>query len=142
MQQWIVVFGSGRLRLFATAAIPTGLFRVSDPAHSGILTLNVGALFRLVYLSREGNESPIGLEAGLMWLGIPGDLGGRGQVAAVAGVGVGVPIANASRASQTSISVHAWVEYEVSRAWTHQAGNPLGFVFGPSLSVGDVGVNL
>jgi hypothetical protein len=64
-----------------------------------------------------------------------------GEVAAVGGLGVAVPIANATRASQTAISLHAWFEYEASRAILHQSGNPVGFVFGPSISIGDVGTN-
>lgn len=144
-QEWTVVFGTDRLRLYATTAFPTGLFRVAEPEHSGILTLNAGALVRLVMLSREGAESPVGLETGVMWLGVAGDtepdVSARGQVAALLGVGLSIPIANASHSTQTSINLHAWVEYEVSRQVLGQPGRAWGFVFGPSLSVGDVGVN-
>ena len=58
-----------------------------------------------------------------------------------AGLGIGVPIANPARASQTSIALHAWVEYEVSRALRPGAGEAWSFVFGPSLSIGDVGAS-
>ena len=96
-------------------------------------------------LSRDGHESPLGAEAGLMWLGIAGDTdtrsSTRGQVAAVLGLGLSVPIANEGRLTQTSISLHGWVEYEMSRA-LDQNGSPWGFVFGPSLTIGDVGTNL
>jgi len=143
--QWAIVMGTGHLRLYATTAIPTGLYRVSDPGHQGILTLNAGALMRLVWLSREGKESPIGLESGVMWLGITGDTSmdasSHGEVAFVAGVGLGIPIANQSRSSQTSINLHAWFEYEVSRLADPTAGTPFGFVFGPSISIGDLGFN-
>ena len=100
---------------------------------------------RLVALSRDGAAFPLGVEAGVMWLGIAGDadptVSSRGAVAIVAGPGMAVPIANASRATQTSINVHAWFEYEVSRQVLNQAGQAYGFVFGPSISIGDVGTN-
>ncbi|MFT3841112.1 MAG: hypothetical protein QM723_29240 [Myxococcaceae bacterium] len=144
--QWSVVFGLSRLRLFATTSFPSGLFRVADAGHSGILTLNAGAIARLVWLSKEGHESPLGAEAGLMWVGIAGDTepqtSAHGQIAVVLGVGVSVPIANQGHATQTSISLHGWVEYEVSRAFGGQHGSPWGFVFGPALTIGDVGTNL
>lgn len=143
--EWPVVFGTDRVRLYATTAFPTGLFRVAEPQHSGILTLNAGALMRLVLLSREGAENPLCLETGVMWLGVAGDtepeVSSRGQVAAVMGLGLSIPIANASRQTQTSINLHAWVEYEVSRQVLNQPGRAWAFVFGPSLSVGDVGIN-
>jgi len=143
--QWSVVTGTSRGRLYGTTAIPTGLFRVADEGHSGILTLSVGAILRAVLLSRDGTAFPLGVEAGVMWLGIAGDTppqaASGGEVAVVAGLGVAVPIANATHASQTAISVHAWVEYEVSRTILNQQGSPLGFVFGPSISIGDVGTN-
>jgi hypothetical protein len=151
--QWSVVMGTDRFRIFGTASIPTGLFRVSDDYGRGIMTLNAGAIFRLVWLSNEGHESPLGLEGGVIWTGIagtsstatcPGNLCNSpiGEVAVVTGVGLGVPIANQGHATQTSIAVHAWLEYEVSRAARGPAaGSPWGFVFGPSISIGDVGAN-
>lgn len=143
--QWSVVFGTSRLRLFATTSFPSGLFRVADSGHSGILTLNAGAVVRLVWLSKDGHESPLGAEGGLMWVGIASDTdpssATRGQIAAVIGAGLSVPIANQGRASQTSISLHGWFEFEMARAFTH-AGSPWGFVFGPALTIGDVGTNL
>lgn len=143
--QWSIVMGTGHLRLYATATIPTGLYRVADQGHQGILTLNAGAILRLVWLSKEGRESPIGLETGLMWIGITGDTSpdaaAHGEFAFVAGLGLGIPIANQARAAQTSISLHAWFEYEVSRAARPDSGTPFGFVFGPSITVGDLGFN-
>jgi hypothetical protein len=155
--------GTGRFRVYGTTAIPTGLFRVSDDHGTGIMAINAGALFRLVLLSNEGHESPIGLEAGLMWVGIGGIgntannpscqmvtpqgvtqnvcVSAYGEVSMVTGLGLSVPIANQSHSTQTSINVHAWLEYEVSRAFRQNAGSPLGFVFGPSISIGDIGAN-
>lgn len=143
--QWSVVTATSRARLYGTTAIPTGLFRLADTGHSGILTLSVGAILRLVALSRDGDAFPLGLEAGVMWLGIAGDtdpsVNSHGVVALVAGPGIAVPIANVSRASQTSINLHGWFEYEVSREVLKQQGQSFGFVFGPSISIGDVGAN-
>jgi hypothetical protein len=143
--QWSVVTGDDHFRIYGTAAIPTGLFRVADTGHSGILTLSVGAILRGVVLSRDGTEFPIGLEAGVMWLGVAGDTdpsaSSRGAVAVVFGPGISIPIANVSRSTQTSISLHAWLEYEVSRAVLGQSGQAVGFVFGPSITIGDVGTN-
>ncbi len=143
--QWSLVTATAHARLYGTTAIPTGLFRLADTGHSGILTLSVGAILRLVALSRDGNAFPLGLEAGVMWLGIAGDtdpsVNSHGVVALVAGPGIAVPIANVSRASQTSINLHAWFEYEVSREVLGQQGQSFGFVFGPSISIGDVGAN-
>jgi hypothetical protein len=143
--QWSVVAGTSHARIYGTTAIPTGLFRLADTGHSGILTLSVGALLRLVMLSRDGDAFPLGLEAGVMWLGIAGDtdpsVNSHGAVALVAGPGIAVPIANVSHASQTSINLHGWFEYEVSREVLGQQGQSFGFVFGPSISIGDIGAN-
>ncbi len=140
--QWSIVMGTTKFRFSATTSFPTGLFRVADAGHSGILGLNGGVLFRLLWLTQEGHQSPVAWESGVMWMGIAGDTtAAAGQIAVVTGLGIGVPIANVSRATQASISLHAWLEYEVSRAVLGQSGSAWGFVFGPSLSVGDVGVN-
>ena len=61
--------GEGHARIYATTAIPTGLYRVSDRPHSGILTLNFGALERLTWLDSEGRDGFVGLEAGVMAVG-------------------------------------------------------------------------
>jgi hypothetical protein len=142
--QWSLVVGNSRLRLYATTALPTGLFRVADKGHSGLMGLSSGILARLILLTSQGAQAPLGLELGVMVLGITGDTtpGPSGHVAAVAGLSLSVPIANVSRTTQAAISLHAWGEYEVSRAFMKDAGRPWGFVFGPSLSFGDVGVNL
>jgi hypothetical protein len=144
--QWSIIAGEGHARIYMTTAIPTGLFRVSDPADSGILTLSFGALGRLTWLDSEGHDGFVGFEGGVMAVGlVPNDQSTAGnsltQVATVFGVGLSVPIANRSLATETSINLHAWGEYEVSRAISGP-GNPLGFVFGPSISIGNVGANL
>lgn len=142
--QWSLIMGNNKLRLFATTAMPTGLFRVAGEKHSGLVGLSAGILVRLVWLTRMGVQAPIGIEGGVLVLGIAGDTtpAPHGQFAAVLGLSLGVPIANVSRTTQAAISLHAWAEYEISRVFIKNAGSPWGFVFGPSLSFGDVGLNL
>lgn len=143
--QWSVVFGTGHFRLYGTTAIPTGLYRVSDAGHSGILSLNLGVLMRATWLDSLGHEGFLGLEAGVMAEGLANDKDSLGnsltQVAIVTGVGLSVPIANRSLATETSINLHAWFEYEISRDLGGETGSPFGFVFGPSISIGNVGTN-
>lgn len=143
--QFSVIFGTSHFRLYAMGAIPTGLYRVSDPAHSGILTLNFGVILRGTWLDQEGHGGFLGLEAGMLAEGLANDVSQSGhtltQVATVAGIGLSVPIANRSLATETSINLHAWFEYEVSRVGS-EPGNPVGFVFGPSISIGNIGANL
>jgi hypothetical protein len=144
--QWSVIAGEGHARIYATTAIPTGLYRVSDTNHSGILTLNFGVVARLTWLDGEGHEGFLGLEGGVMGVGLANDQSASGrsltQVATVWGAGLSVPIANRSLATETSINLHAWGEYEVSRDLGGYGGSPLGFVFGPSISIGNLGTNL
>jgi hypothetical protein len=144
--QWSVVAGVGHARIYATTAIPTGLYRVADRGHSGILSLNFGVVARFTWLDTEGHGGFLGLEAGVMGVGLANDVDSSGhsltQIATVWGAGLSVPIANRSLATETSINLHAWGEYEISRALGNEPGNPFGFVFGPSISIGNVGTNL
>lgn len=142
--QWSVVAGRDRFRLYGTTALPSGLYRLSDESSSGVLAFNAGVLFRLLPLSRDGRELPFAAEAGLMWMGLAGgnaSSSARGEIAIVAGLGLSVPIASVASASQTSVGLHAWFEYEVSRTLSGRPGSPYAFVFGPSISVGDLGFN-
>ena len=144
--QWGILAGTGHARLYATTAIPTGLYRVSDRDHSGILALNFGALARLTWLDQEGHAGFLGFETGIMGVGLANDESLQGhsltQVAVVAGAGLSVPIANRGGATETSVNLHAWYEFEPSRAIGGAPGNPSGFVFGPSISIGNIGTNL
>jgi hypothetical protein len=144
--QWSYVAGTGHARIYATTAVPTGLYRVADRDHSGILSLNFGVVARLTWLDAEGQGGFLGLETGVMGVGLANDTSSTGrsltQVATVLGAGLGVPIANRSLATETSVNLHAWLEYEPSRDLGGASGSPLGFVFGPSLSIGNVGANL
>jgi hypothetical protein len=55
----------------------------------------------------------------------------------ILGYGFAVPIANRSQVSQASINVHAWFEANVMR----KAEERFAFVFGPSISIGNVGTS-
>jgi hypothetical protein len=141
--KWSAVLGSGLFRLYGTTTIPTGLYRLSDRAHSGVLSLNFGVISRLTWLTSEGHEGFLGAEGGILVLGLANAVNQNGslttQVGGVVGLGVGVPIANRGSAAQASIDLHAWFETDIT------GGNSSGryaFIFGPSISIGNVGTNL
>jgi hypothetical protein len=143
--KWTAIMGTGRARLYATTAIPTGLYRFGDDAHSGVLSLNFGVISRLTWLSRDGHEGFLGLEGGIMAIGLANDTSTTGQslteIGAVAGLGISVPIANRSTPTQASINLHGWFEVDISR----HSGDPTGrtsIIFGPSISIGNIGTNL
>ena len=142
---WTAILGTGNARLYATTAIPTGLYRFGDAAHSGVLSLNFGVVSRLTWLDRDGHEGFLGLEGGIMAIGLANDKGPGGesltQIGAVAGVGVSVPIANRSSPTQASINLHAWIEQDITRPSGSSASHP-SFILGPSISIGNVGANL
>lgn len=141
--QWSAIVEGGRFRLYATAAIPAGLFRVTEP--SGQLRLNFGVLSRLTMLDELGRESLFGLELGVMGVGLISDSqsvsGFPPTLAAVAGLGVRVPLGQGA-----AVGVHAWLSYEFRDDIIDDMGKIVGshwaFIFGPSISVGNAGKNL
>ncbi|MDB4990575.1 MAG: hypothetical protein JWN04_5753, partial [Myxococcaceae bacterium] len=141
--QYAAVMGAGRLRLYGTSTIPTGLYRFGDKLHSGVMSLNFGVISRLAVLDKEGNEFPLALELGVLVFGVSNSYSAKDptlnlrQVGAVVGVGFAVPIANRGQVSQASINVHAWFEASVER----DAVDRYSFVFGPSISIGNVGTS-
>jgi hypothetical protein len=144
--QWSVITGRGRARIYATSAIPTGLYRVADRDHSGILTLNFGVLARATWLDSLGREGILCAEAGALTVGLANDTSATGksltQIATVAGLGLSVPIANRALAAETSVNLHAWLELEPSRELGSGTGSAWAFVFGPSITVGNLGADL
>ena len=148
--QWAVVAGQARLRFYATAAIPTGLYRIT--ARSDVLTLNFGALSRLTWLDREGHEGLIGLEAGALGIGLAATPGFPRTLAILGGLGVAVPIGNRGDTSQASVNLHAWIAYELRGPYPYapDPGNPndmrvashWSFLFGPSITIGNVGTDI
>jgi len=145
--QWSAVLGAGRLRLYGTSTIPTGLYRfgtgTDSSGTSGVLSLNFGVISRLALLDKEGKEFPLAFETGVLVFGIANSFSPTGeqlrQVGVVAGVGFAVPIANRSQVSQASINVHAWFEANVMR--DVEPNTRFAFIFGPSISIGNVGTS-
>jgi hypothetical protein len=149
--QWAVVVGEGHLRFYATAAIPTGLFRINAP--SDVLTLNFGALSRLTWLDRDGQEGLFGLELGALGIGLAATPGFPRTLAVLTGVGVSIPIGNRGEKSETAVNLHAWLAYELRQDFKYYPdpiNNPnsytipshWSFLFGPSITIGNVGANL
>lgn len=140
--QWSAVLGAGRVRLYGTSTIPTGLYRFGPESASGVLSLNFGVISRLAYLDKEGREFPLALETGVLVFGVANSIATDGktnlrQVGVVAGLGFAVPIANRGQVSQASINVHAWFESSVMKDIPHD--KRFAFIFGPSISIGNVG---
>ncbi len=74
--QWTIVAENTRWRFYATISIPVELFRFSnDPngAGTGPLTLNLGVLSRFTWVTRDGIEGILGLEGGVMGMGLSTD---------------------------------------------------------------------
>ncbi|HEX2656765.1 MAG TPA: hypothetical protein VHU40_00780 [Polyangia bacterium] len=147
--QWAVVAGQARLRFYATAAIPTGLYRITAP--SDVLTLNFGALSRLTWLDRQGHEGLVGLEAGALGIGLAATPNFPRTLAMLAGIGVAVPIGNRGEASQASVNLHAWIAYELRNAYVYapdagstdtRTASHWSFLFGPSITIGNIGTDL
>ncbi len=142
--QWSMTIQGGWARVYGTFSIPAGLYRVTRP--TGPLDLNFGVLTRIVTLDRRGRESLWGIELGLMGMGLlqpaneapfPPTLG------AVAGLGLRMPLGGGN----TAISVHLWGVYEFRDRYVPDATRPdraashWAVIFGPSVSLGNVGVN-
>ncbi|HEY6079404.1 MAG TPA: hypothetical protein VIW29_11405 [Polyangiaceae bacterium] len=139
--QWSVILGTGNVRLYATSTIPAGLYRFGDADHSGVLSLNFGVISRLTWLTDEGREGLIGLEAGVMVFGVGSSTSTTGhdltQVGIPVGLGLSIPIANRLQPTEAAINLHGWVEFPISGD-SHKPA----FIFGPSISIGNIGANL
>jgi len=144
--KWTAIMGTGRVRLYATTAIPTGLYRFGDDSHSGVLSLSFGVVSRLTWLSKDGHEGFLGLEAGIMAIGLTNDKSTTGesltQIGAVGGLGLSVPIANRSTPTQAAINLHAWYEVDISHKAGDSQASRTAIIFGPSISIGNIGTNL
>jgi hypothetical protein len=150
--QWAATVEGSRLRLYATAAIPSGLYRLNAP--TGQLSLNFGLLSRLTWLNEYGKEGLLGLEMGVMGVGLiqaPGALSNfPPTLATVAGLGVRVPLGGGQAGGQAALNIHAWGAYEFrdpvflplpDGSPGRRVGN-WSVIFGPSISLGNIGTNL
>lgn len=147
--QWTAIVTGGLFRLYTTAAIPAGLYCVIEP--TGQLAINFGVVSRLALLNNEGQERLLGIEAGLMGLGLvpqSGDIQFPPTLAVVLGLGLRVPIGPGA-----AVGAQAWLAYEFRGDIRRRTGgdptlDPIvpsskwSFIFGPSISVGNVGFNL
>jgi hypothetical protein len=152
--QWPLAVQGGRLRLYATAAIPAGLYRMNKP--TGQLTLNFGVLSRITWLDERGKEGLLGAEIGLMGMGLiqrPGQIEYPPTIGAVAGLGIRVPLGGGA-----AVGVHVWGAYEFRDDFQYKldvkddrgcevagvcrSASRWSFIFGPSISIGNVGTNL
>ncbi len=146
--QWSAVMGTGHARLYGTTTIPTGLYRLSTRDYSGLLSLNFGVISRLTWLDSEGHEGFLGLEGGILVLGLaspPITATGKPtepEVGAVLGLGLSVPIANRSTVTQASVNLHAWLEADLTHPSGASTASRYAVIVGPSISFGNVGVNL
>lgn len=142
--------GTGHFRFYATATIPTGLYRVNAP--SSVLSLNFGILSRLVPLTHEGRESFFGIELGAMGVNLAGVSNFPASLSLMGGLGVSLPLGSRGEVTQSSVNLHAWImrEYrnDACTSSTLSPGAPgcalashWAFVFGPSISIGDIGAN-
>lgn len=145
--QWAVVAGDGHLRFYATAAIPTGLFRITAP--SDVLTLNFGALSRLTWLNRDGQEGLFGVELGALGIGLAATPDFPRTLAVLGGLGVSIPIGNRGEKSEAAVNLHAWVAYEFRKDYhldpndrTSPLAKHVSLLFGPSITIGNIGTNL
>ena len=132
--------------MYATVAIPSGLFRINDP--QGQLRMNFGVLSRLTWLNGRGQEGLLGVELGVMGLGLIStkqDLADYPlTLAAVAGVGLRLPLGQGA-----AVGVHVWGAYEFRDTFfytdadgSRKAAPNWALIFGPSISIGNVGTNL
>jgi len=154
--KWSIVAENTRWRFYATVSIPVQLFRFSnDPngAGTGPLSLNLGVLSRFTWVTREGTEGILGLEGGVMGMGLAAD--NTRQLNIVGGLGIGVPLGNVGQPTQASINIHAWAAYRLGNEFAQALDSsgavvsgqtiPLkhwSFVFGPSVTFGNVGFDI
>jgi hypothetical protein len=154
--QWTIITENIRWRLYATAAIPVQLFRFSnDPsgAGTGTLSLNLGVLTRFTWVTREGTEGILGLEGGVMGMGLSAENNRKLNI--VSGLGFGVPLGNTGQTTQASINIHAWAAYRLGNEFATRldsSGNPISgqfvklrhwsFIFGPSVTFGNLGFDI
>ena len=147
--QWTILFGTGHVRLYATTAIPTGLYRFGNSTGSGVLSLSLAVITRLTWLDSEGHEGLLGLEGGIMAFGFTNSQAQTiTEAGVIAGIGLSIPIAGAGSPTQASINLHAWWEQRISQpvtivatpsSPTPEKASAAAIVVGPSISFGNIG---
>jgi hypothetical protein len=132
-----VVVGEGHLRFYATAAIGDPQRPLPHHGPERHLTLNLGALSRLTWLDNEGRAGLLGLEFGAVESGLAATPDFPRTLAVLGGLGVSVLIGNRGETSQASVNLHAWIADPTSPFASHWS-----CLFGPSITIGNVGTNL
>jgi hypothetical protein len=145
--QWTATVEGGRARLYVSLSIPAGLYRINEPAAS--LTLNFGVLGRITWLDRQGKEGLLGLETGVLGASlIPQQYNGSAAypptLVTLLGLGLRVEVGQGA-----AVGVHLWGAYEFRSPYSYTAGDGStrtathwSLLFGPSISIGNVGTNL
>jgi len=139
--------GAGKMRL-VRQMLTESLILSFCGAIVGLILALIGTrvLARLTWLDSLGREGILAAEGGVLTVGLANDMSASGksltQIATVAGVSLTVPIANRALAAETSVNLHAWIELEPSRAFGQGNGDAWAFVFGPSITVGNLGADL
>ena len=146
--QWSATVEGGRARLYVSLSIPAGLYRINEPAAS--MTLNFGVLGRITWLDRQGKEGLLGLETGVLGASlIPqqynNSLPFPPTLVTLLGLGLRVEVGQGA-----AIGVHLWGAYELRSEYTYTPANATlprtathwSVLFGPSISIGNVGTNL
>jgi hypothetical protein len=143
-QQWSATVEGGRIRLYVSLNVPAGLYRMNEPAAS--LTLNFGVLGRLTWLNRQGKEGLLGLETGVLGASlIPQQYNDNPPfpptLVTLLGFGLRVEIGQGA-----AVGVHLWGAYEFRSRYTYGTDGRVAphwsLLFGPSISIGNVGTNL
>jgi len=146
--QWSAVVEGSRARLYVSLSVPAGLYRINEPAAS--LTLNFGVLGRITWLDRHGKEGLLGLETGVLGASlIPQQYNNRPAfpptLVTLLGVGLRVEVGQGA-----AIGVHLWGAYEFRGEYSYRTSETAAprtatrwsLLFGPSISIGNVGTNL
>lgn len=146
--QWSATVEGGRARLYVSLSIPAGLYRINEPAAS--MTLNFGVLGRITWLDRQGKEGLLGLETGVLGASlIPQQYNNSPAfpptLVTLLGLGLRVEVGQGA-----AVGVHLWGAYEFRSAYAYTPPDASGprnathwsLLFGPSISIGNVGTNL
>ena len=146
--QWTATVEGGRARLYVSLSVPAGLYRINKPAAS--LTLNFGVLGRITWLDRRGKEGLLGLETGVLGASlIPQQYEGNPAfpptLVTLLGLGLRVEIGRGA-----AIGVHLWGAYEFRSEYSYtpsgatepRSATHWSLLFGPSISIGNIGTNL
>ena len=146
--QWTATVEGGRARLHVSLTIPAGLYRINEPAAS--MTLNFGVLGRVTWLTQQGKEGLLGLETGVLGASlIPQQYYNNPSfpptLVTLLGVGLRVEVGQGA-----AVGVHLWGAYEFRSEYSYtppasstpRNATHWSLLFGPSISIGNVGTNL